>query len=163
MMRLTNITRIFLIVITLITLKWAKEQCFKYSNDMFLHKNHFQKIVKSSIIWSHHHVDLLWDHPEPETVEILKNLQQIKVLSVMREFLQSMTSYILRNGKIMYRVAGRLNTILGPYFHLSSAGLSGIWSSSAIWLTNVRAPELIHSWNPPWLNSEPSTSIWNVL
>ena len=114
---------------------------------ILFHKNDFQKIVESCLIWSLHHVDLLWDHPEAQLVEILQNPQQIDVLSVRNRII------------LYYRII-----IIYKYSHLSSSGRSGMWSSRAIWLTVSRAPELIQSWNPPSLNSEPSISIFiNML
>ena len=52
---------------------------------LFFHKDNFQKMVKSLVIWSHDHVDLLGDHSKVETVEILKNPQSINVLSGKRD------------------------------------------------------------------------------
>ena len=42
---------------------------------LFFHENNFQKVIDSIFISSHHHIDLLRDHPESEPVQILQKSQ----------------------------------------------------------------------------------------
>ena len=48
------------------------------------HKDNLHKMIEPIRAWPHHHVGLMGDHPEPQLVELLHQLQQIYVLPVSK-------------------------------------------------------------------------------